>query len=86
MDPLTRQALVVALGWLGLGLDFDEAVRDSKSYDEVSPWVLSVVLAVWDSADTQRREVEGKVSGPGLEVVSTALMRLGMGGVFTVVG
>ena len=86
LEPMTRQALVVALGWLGFRLDFSDAVRDPASYDGVSAWVLSVVLADWDSAEERLREIQGQVRGPGLEVVSTALMRLDMGGLLTVIG
>lgn len=86
LESMTRQAMIVALGWLGLRVEFDEAVTDPTSYDEVSAWVLSVVLADWGSAEARLRGIQGRVDGPALDVVSTALMRLDMGGLLTAVG
>lgn len=52
-------------------------VTDPTSYDEVSAWV-SVVLAEWESTEDRLRGIQGRVDGPGLDVVSTALLRLEM--------
>ena len=78
--------MIVALGWLGLWVEFGEAVTDPISCDEVSTWVPSVVLADWESAGDRLRGIQGRVDGPGLAVVGTAHMRLDMVSLLAVLG
>lgn len=86
LHPAVQQALVVGLGWLGVPPAFDEVVEDRGSYEEVSAWVLAIVLADWETAHQRLRAVEARVEGAAGQVVQTALMRLKMGALFSVVG
>jgi hypothetical protein len=81
-----RQAVVVALGMLEFPLPFERVVIDPCDFQEVSAWVLSITLADWNGAEAHIREALSLTAGPARDVVSTALMRLDMGGALSVLG
>jgi hypothetical protein len=86
LDLFVRQAVVVAVGWLALPVPVEAAVTNRASWNEVSAWVLSVVLADWFKAEERLEQALPHLSGPAQRVVQTALMRLQAGAIFSVVG
>ncbi len=70
---------MIALGFLGSDVAWDDAVADPERPEDVEAWVFSVVLADVGSAREKIRKADRWARGSGRRITDKALLRLRAG-------
>lgn len=84
--PQARRTLWVALGLLGEPVALEDVELDRAEFQDAVAWVLAAVLADWEGAVEQVRQLDQQVEGAARKATDMALARLEAGLVPSVVG
>lgn len=81
-----RRTVWIALALLGELVSPDEARLDPGSFEDVTAWTLSAVLADWEGAVERIDRMDRQVEGPARSVTDMALARVESGMLVSAVG